>query len=489
MSKVCLSLSGSNVQDLIATFEQNKAYLDIVEIRADSIESSQPEHLSPLIEILKKEFIPFIWTVRWKEEQGSFELSEVERLKWIQFGDQEGAHFIDIEAFSEISKTFHPKNAKLILSYHDFETTPQNCHEIVSKIDKMNPDVIKVAFMAHQSSHLRHTLELYQKKWSAPLIAISMSEWGEASRILPSKFGLPWSYGAPIGDSGTAPGQYNVRELSEDFRLPFVDKKTPLYAVIGDPVSHSLSPKIHNQHYKNKNIDALYGKIHIDHMDEFYKIADILELKGASVTVPHKESLMQHVSDNDWIKHVGAANTLIRKENSWNVENTDIAAALSAIDDSLQITHLPKVLLLGAGGVSRGLAWGMKQRNWKVTICNRNISRANQLADSIQADVLDWNDRDPHGFDIIINGTTLGMTPYEESTPLEFHGSHQGLVVFDTVYTPEKTKFLNLAQETGATIITGREMFYRQAALQHAHWFQSEAPFDEMKVILERNTN
>jgi len=121
-----------------------------------------------------------------------------------------------------------------------------------------------------------------------------------------------------------------------------------------------------------------------------------------------------------------------------------------------------------------------------MTIANRSIEKAQSLCEQIDAEILGWNDRNAHGFDVIVNCTTLGMEPNIDSTPMEFEGSHAGLIVFDTVYTPENTLFLSLAREVGAHTISGREMFYRQAAFQHAQWFKQNPPFEQMSIIMDQ---
>jgi len=147
----------------------------------------------------------------------------------------------------------------------------------------------------------------------------------------------------------------------------------------------------------------------------------------------------------------------------------------------------PRVLMLGAGGVARALAHGMHQVGWRVTICNRSTERAKKLVAELDgSEWLHWDDRSAHGYDVVINGTSMGMSPEVHLSPMEFEGSHGGLVVFDTVYTPEMTLFLKEAKEAGAMVITGREMFYRQAALQHAHWFKTDPPWEAMQAILAK---
>jgi 3-dehydroquinate dehydratase/shikimate dehydrogenase len=236
----------------------------------------------------------------------------------------------------------------------------------------------------------------------------------------------------------------------------------------------------------SESVDAVYGKVRVDDMVCFYQLADLIGLGGVSVTVPHKEAIAKLTPQGSYLSKVGAANTLVREDGKWRVENTDIAAALAAIEAQLEINQTaPRVLMLGAGGVARALTYGMVEKGWSMTVTNRSEERVDKLLEEIPTlEKLHWEDRCPHGFDVVVNGTSLGMTPNEDTTPLEFVGSHAGLVVFDTVYTPEMTLFLRMAKEVGARLGTGREMFYRQAALQHQHWFGGVTPWDSMESIV-----
>jgi shikimate dehydrogenase len=226
-------------------------------------------------------------------------------------------------------------------------------------------------------------------------------------------------------------------------------------------------------------------KIHVNQIESFYQLIDIFNIKGVSATVPHKEAILKKANDEHWLHKVGAANTIIKNDDHWKIDNTDIAAAIESIESLLQVDK-PKVLILGAGGAAKGLAWGMARKGWKLTICNRSIEKAQSLCDQLNAELLAWDDRNAHGFDVVVNCTILGMQPNEDTTPLEFDGSHNGLIAFDTVYTPANTRFLKEAKEVGAFGISGREMFYRQAAIQHSLWFNTAPPFQAMSDIMDK---
>jgi 3-dehydroquinate dehydratase/shikimate dehydrogenase len=431
--------------------------------------------------------------VRWNSERGSFQGSEEERLLALKLGDECGADFVDIELKSTLLAQLDLKNAKKIVSHHNFEHCPSEVEmeSLLSEFERARPDVTKVAFSVQNSSECLRVMELYRQIKDGQVVAIAMGEYGEPSRLFGAFLGMPWTYAAPDGFGGTAPGQYSVGELCDLYRYESMTPSTRRFAVIGNPVSHSLSPNIHNRHYISDDVSAVYGKIKVDDMPSFYRLAEMFHLEGVSVTVPHKEAIAKLAPKGSYLSKVGAANTLVRTEQQWQVENTDIAAAISAIELQLEEGQTePKVLMLGAGGVARALSYGMMEKGWSVTVTNRSEERLKNLCEECPSlEPLHWDDRCAHGFDVVVNGTSLGMTPNEDTTPLEFEGGHAGLVVFDTVYTPEMTVFLRSAKAAGARIATGREMFFRQAALQHQHWFGGLPPWESMEAIVQELQN
>lgn len=485
MSAICLAIAAPEVSGMLEILEVNRPWIDMAEIRVDSLSRLDDNELRELCNRLCAERVPFIWTVRWRGEGGAFKGSEEERLHWLCFGDREGASYVDVELMSPLAVRFRPQRARLIMSFHDFSGTPSDPEDILRKMEALRPHVLKVSFVPHGTDDLRRIMDLYVMNWSAPLAAIGMGEWGEASRLFPAVKGMPWTYGCGVSSTGTAPGQFSVKELRELYRIDRVSASTPLFAVIGDPVEHSRSPFLHNSFYSSAGIDALYGRVHVDDMEAFFRIAETWGLRGVSVTIPHKEMVVRMAGHSHWLHDVGAANTLFRNNSGWQVDNTDIAAAMECLRERVVPGEKPRVLLLGAGGVSRGLAWGIVREGWELTVCNRTRVRAEALAGELGGKILDWDSRVSEGFDVIINGTRIGMEPNVKETPLEFSGSMEGKIVFDTVYTPENTVLLQQARLCKAAVVTGREMFWRQAALQHGIWFGGPPPYAEMRRIME----
>lgn len=508
MAKIALSLCSSTVAAMKESCLRIKGSYDLVEIRVDLLEKSEREHLKSFCKELKKENQAFLWTVRYQQEGGKFEGSEQERLNWLKKGDEWGAEWVDVE-FKSSLKDIEFQQAKKILSYHDFNATPEAPEEILEAMKKSTPACIyKLAFACSSTTELLKVMKLYKSDSTkkGKVLAIAMSDWGELSRLMSFKLGAAWTYASDANLVPSAPGQYSVQELNELYRFRNADEATRLFVVVGNPISHSLSPYLHNAFFKDQKINALYGRVRADDFSAFVEIAKLLALDGASVTVPHKESLMSFLPTRHPLMEIGAANTLARnQEGQWSIYNTDIEAALCAIEEKLESGTRPRTLLLGAGGAGRALGWGVLEKKWPLTICNRTNSKAEKLAENLNAlckevkfsnrqdfslegytkvKTLSWENRSAENFDLAINTTTLGMTPNESESPLE-KGFKKGFISFDSVYTPANTKFLELTVQAGGIAISGTEMFYRQAALQYSHWFKEPAPFEKMKEILE----
>lgn len=169
---------------------------------------------------------------------------------------------------------------------------------------------------------------------------------------------------------------------------------------------------------------------------------------------------------------IRACNTLVFKSNEVFGHNTDCSAAVDSIKNTLEQSAEPlslenaNVLLLGAGGVARAIAFGLKRAGAEVTIAARDIRKSTELADSLECKAIEWVKRGGFECNVLVNCTPVGMYPEMDVTPFEEEGFNRECVVFDTIYNPEQTLFIKQAREAGCTTITGIDMFVRQAARQ-----------------------
>jgi 3-dehydroquinate dehydratase/shikimate dehydrogenase len=286
-------------------------------------------------------------------------------------------------------------------------------------------------------------------------------------------------------------------DLLRLYEIGAINPETQVYGVVGDPVAHSLSPLLHNRLFRRMGINALYLPFRVPRgqLQPFLDAYGAVPVQGYSVTIPHKEAAVTSARYLDeMVQRTYAANTLVRKEGGFAALNTDFAAVVETIN-----SHLPPnndgtpatvagrmVLILGAGGVARAVAHALKQAGAAITITNRTPERATRLAAEVEARTVDWNARYVPQAEFLINCTSVGMHPHVDDTPMHASGLHAGVTVFDTVYNPESTLLIKAARERGCRVITGVELFIRQAWHQYLAFTGREAPLEQMRQIVRR---
>ena len=277
---------------------------------------------------------------------------------------------------------------------------------------------------------------------------------------------------------------------------------TRLYAVFGKPVRHSKSPAIHNFAFRHHGINAAYLAFEIDDIKKGIEAVKTLNIQGASITIPFKESIMNYLDriDEEALS-IGAVNTLINKEGKLEGYNTDHAAAIEPLKP-FGIKG-KKVCIIGAGGAARAIAFGISKEKGQLIILNRDPNKGEKLAEKYQADFIPLNDsgkdkdrdknRDKDRLkkiqaDILINTTPLGMSPNVNETPLEtpFPAKYlkPGTIVMDIVYTPVKTRLLTEAESQGCTIIDCLSMFLHQGAAQFRLWTEIKPDIELLRNVL-----
>lgn len=266
----------------------------------------------------------------------------------------------------------------------------------------------------------------------------------------------------------------------------YITAQTKLCAIIGNPIEHSLSPLIHNAAFEQLKLNYVFLAFKVERLEEAMMGIRALNLKGVSVTIPYKIDVMDYLDDvEDVARHIGAVNTILNRDGCLLGYNTDWIGAIMALEEKIELKD-KKAVLLGAGGAARAIAFGLKKKGADLTILNRTVKKADNLASELNCQ---------HGGlellaslhpDILINTTSLGMYPKLDDTPVEKKWL-KDMLVFDIVYNPRKTRLIEEAEQNGCTTITGLEMFVNQAALQFELWTGRKAPNDLMRnVVLEK---
>jgi shikimate dehydrogenase len=260
----------------------------------------------------------------------------------------------------------------------------------------------------------------------------------------------------------------------------------PIYAVFGDPIGHSLSPLMHNSALSQAGLDGFYLAFRVKDIGAAVRGVRGLGIRGASITIPHKIGVMEHLDEIDPLAaRIGAVNTIVNRQGVLWGYNSDCAGAVAALTEKTSING-KEVAVIGAGGGARAVGFGLKQQGGKITIINRSLDRGELLAHDLNCEFKPLADLRRLPYQIMINATSAGMHPDKNSTPLNTDLLEGGMVVMDMVYNPLKTRFLTQAEKIGCTTVDGLAMFVHQGAVQFELWTGRKAPVDVMrKVVLE----
>ena len=259
-----------------------------------------------------------------------------------------------------------------------------------------------------------------------------------------------------------------------------------LLGIIGHPLSHTLSPVLHNWGFRELGIQASY---HVwdtppEKLAAFMAALRTLPIHGASVTIPHKETVMPLVDKlTQNARDIGAVNTLYWQDGALWGDNTDVTGFMAPLLE--RGTRPGTVLVLGAGGAARAAVCGLHRAGWKVLLSSRTGGRADRLAHSFQAEHVPWTERYSLRPDLLVNTTPLGMSgPFQALSPWKepLHGIS---MVYDLVYNPKETPLLAQAMREGVEVIHGLPMFVNQGLAQFERWTGQRFPLPDAISLLE----
>ncbi len=267
-----------------------------------------------------------------------------------------------------------------------------------------------------------------------------------------------------------------------------IDGSTKLCAIIGNPVSHSLSPLIHNVAFRATDLNMVYTAFCVSDLEKAINGVRGLGISGLSVTIPYKETVIPYLDEVDEIAlKMGAVNTVLNQDGKLYGYNTDLAGIEQALGEA-GIGFSENVVIFGAGGAARAAAFLASQKaQKKIFIFSRGARSASRLQNEIKDKT---NFENVYAYDIageevesvlqepalIINGTPLGMKPNEEISPFNLSLLTSQHAVFEMIYTPITTKLIQMAHDKGCLHATGDRMFLKQAEEQFKIWTKQNPP-------------
>jgi 3-dehydroquinate dehydratase/shikimate dehydrogenase len=424
-------------------------------------------------------------TCRRHQNHGKFNGSVEEQLRILELAVGAGAQAIDVEietteAASEKLSAFRGR-AQIIISYHNFETTPQ-LDSVVKRMTRFPADAYKIVTTARKPSDNGRVLALARAYPRTPLVVLAIGELGFPTRVLSPAFGGMYTYAAPLATQGTASGQVSAHLLRHLYRIEKISKMAKVYGVIADPIRHSISPAVHNRGFQARRIDAVYLPFLVSPLQlrDFFTLAEKVPITGFSVTIPHKQRVIRYLDAVDPLaRRIGAVNTVWRKAGKWRGANTDAEAVLVPLSRHVRPSKA-SVLIVGNGGAARGAACALIDAGAKVAITGRNPDRVRALARLCGAEPLLREQAEGRQFDALVHATPLGMYPHPNEC--FFNGKIPAGIVFDMVYNPLETCLIRRAREQNKAVVPGIEMFVEQAVRQFEIWTGETAP----RAVMEK---
>ena len=513
MTLVAVPIEVEDPRDVATALEQaqqaKSGGADLVEFRIDVL-VEHAEGVTAARRLVQESPLPVLLTCRSDAEGGAWRGEETDRVSFLEaVGTAEVApQFLDFEeaAWSRSAnirqkvrlvvnhpQQVRPDRARLVLSKHDFDGRPQ---DLTSRTASMavDADVVKVAWTARS---LRDCLEAFELPGllGVPTVALCMGPFGLPSRVLAPKFGGFLTFAALDADSATAPGQPTLSQLMDLYRFRSIDTNTEVYGVAGWPVEHSKSPAFHNQAFAEQQRNAVYLPLPIaPDATAFVATLDAwlahpgLDLRGLSVTLPHKETLASFVAERGGIcdeatRLSGAANTLqVDASGQLHAFNTDVTAIEEALSERVNLQG-QSALVLGAGGVARAATAALLRLGATVRVMNRTAARAEALAASFEGPVEVVTE--PGSVAAVVQCTSVGMStgPDPKGCPVDPAMLPNNAVLLETVYEPAFTPLREAFSQAGGLSIGGLEMFRRQAAAQCRLWTGQEPGAEALAVL------
>ena len=373
---------------------------------------------------------------------------------------------------------------RLIISYHDFDRTAA-LSRALRRLEKIPADIYKLATMARKPSDNVRVLEMPAAHPEKPMVLLVMGELGVPSRVLGLARKSIFVFAAPDPDEAgkwgtpvqpTAPGQLPATVLRDLYRAQKCGASTKVYGVIADPVSHSMSPVIHNKAFQTRRMDAVYLPFLVrpPMLADFFRLVEKLPLAGLSVTLPHKQRVIRHLDAVDApARRIGAVNTIFRRRGMLCGTNTDAQGITRPLEKRIRLKKT-SALVVGNGGAARAAIFALRDKGSRVTLTGRNAARVRALARACGVESLDRSQLDRHDYDVMIHATPLGMHP--ETEGCFFPERIPADLVFDLIYNPLETELIRRARAAGKKTISGLEMFVEQACAQFEIWTRDKAP-------------
>jgi shikimate dehydrogenase/3-dehydroquinate dehydratase type I len=520
---ICIPITAKSNKEALREIKRCCAFADFIELRMDLIADG---NLSDLIAAIRStvDSVKIIVTCRKKEEdlsatelpqaQQIAEYSKTEKIDLLKKAIDLKADFVDIElmegsdAIDEL-RDYCAKSGRvtgLIISYHDIKKTPSvtKLQEVFHQAVENDAAVVKIVTFAKSAEDNLKVLGMipYAQKHSQKIIAMCMGAEGRISRIAAPLLGAYLSFATQETCAQSAPGQLTVSQMRQinnliqgnrlsNTSVAVLSSEQDLqnYVLLGNPVAQSLSPLMHNAALKEMGIDGRYSAFCVSNLESALCGIKGMNIRGASVTIPYKVSIMEYLDEIDEdALNIGAVNTIVNNNGRLIGYNTDWLGLMVTIKELMPIKDQTFVII-GAGGTARAAVYGIIKEGGLPIIVNRTIAKGKSLSNKFKCPFYSFADLVKIKADFLINTTPIGMYPNTDQSPVETSMLTGYKYVIDVIYNPQKTKLLCDAEAQGCRIVSGLDMFVHQGAEQLKLWTGIEPPRALMKKVVTERLN
>lgn len=473
--RVCVPVCAKSLAELEDACSRARELADVVELRLDCLEEGAWQ--AELEQVIRRQPSLLILTFRPSEQGGHRVLSRSAREAfWMGDWNPSRRALADIESDLAVESglAVNPEFdwTRVIVSHHDFNGVPDDLEQLYERLAATPAHVVKIAVSAGDITDCIRIFQLLERARRAKrnLIAIAMGNAGIATRILGPARGAFLTYASLEKTSGTAPGQVNARQLHSVYRIDEINEETMICGLVGMPVLHSVSPHMHNAAFAAEGVDGVYLPLEVRDMEAFAKrmvhpVTRELDwnLRGLSITAPHKSSVMELL---DWVepeaREIGAVNTIVVENQRLLGYNTDVHGLIEPLRKRVESLSGLSVAVIGAGGAARAAVWALKREGASVTLFARAPTKARSTTEAFEVACEPLSTASFAGYDVVINAT-----PASPAAAEQLGGAR---LVYDLIYNPIETQFLKEARAAGCDTLGGLEMLVAQARLQFELW-------------------
>lgn len=500
---VCLTLTGSTLEENRLLTEKYLKYIDLVELRVDFLNEEEQLYARRFPSLIH---IPCILSIRRDVDGGKFSGSEFSRTclfgRALAFADQNRSKnftYVDFEEdfhIPSIQDAAMAFGVKIIRSIHNMNEPIYNLKERCDEMRKTGYEIPKITFKPKKLSDVTNLFKegALITEYDHILSAIGLE--GIPSKILSSYSNSYLTYVSPEElqanteiyknlDPITFLSQYNFRNINE---------KTQLFGITGWPLSKPLSTEIINAGFRKSNYNAVFLPVRSPLVSETLAFAEKMGMTGISISQPHKESVVYYLNEQTpEVVSIGACNTAIFRNNKWIGYNTDAYGFKRALLEFLGPVKIKrkKVAIIGAGGAAKAVAYVLKQLGAKVCIFNRNLKHAKQIAERYGFEYCELVPECAPTLDdystLIVQTTSVGTTkneplnPQEPNDPIYFYNFRGNELLFDVINRPAMTPVMKRASLSGCRVNNGHRMLeyksYAQYKLFTGQDFEEDAEF------------